>query len=188
MGHNYQITEYCHHFLESYILEGDVCIDATAGKGKDTEFLRRLVGEAGKVYAFDIQKEAVDATKERMLQKGYVSNVEVIHDSHEKIQSYVKEEVSAILFNLGYLPGGNHAISTSGKTSIQAIKAGMDLLKKDGIISVCIYSGKDSGYEERNEVLSFLKSLDSKKWLVILHQYYNRQNDPPIPAFIIRLH
>ncbi len=188
MSYHYQITEYCHRVLAPYIAEGDICIDATAGKGKDTEFLCRLVGKTGKVYAFDIQKEAVEATKERMLQKGYVDNVEVIHDSHEKIQMYVREEVSAIVFNLGYLPGGDHAISTSGKTSVQAIKAGMDLLKKDGIISVCIYSGKDSGYEERDEVLAFLKSLDSKKWLVILHQYYNRQNDPPIPAFLIRLY
>ncbi len=187
MSYSYQITEYCHRFLEPYILEGEVCIDATAGKGNDTEFLRRLVGENGKVYAFDIQKEAIDATRERMKQNGYTSNVEVICDSHERMQSYVKEEVSAIVFNLGYLPGGDHAISTTGKTSIQAMKAGMNLLKKDGIMSVCIYSGKDSGYEEREEVLSFLKSLDSKKWLVILHQYYNRQNDPPMPAFIVRL-
>lgn len=187
MKYNYQITEYCHRFLEQYIIEGDVCIDATAGKGNDTEFLRGIVGKNGKVYAFDIQEEAVNATKERMIKKGYSSNVEVICDSHENMQLYVKEEVSAIVFNLGYLPGGDHSISTNSKTSIKAIKAGMELLKKDGIMSVCIYSGQDSGYEERDEVLSFLKELDSRKWLVILNQYYNRKNDPPIPAFIIRL-
>ncbi len=187
MSHNYQITEYCHRFLEPYIGEGDVCVDATAGKGNDTEFLRRLVGEKGKVYAFDIQEEAVKATRERMEQKGYSANVIVQCESHDRMQCYVKEEVSAIIFNLGYLPGGDHSIATNAKTSIRAMEEGMALLKKDGIMSVCIYSGKDSGYEERDKVLSFLKTLDSKKWLVIVHQYYNRKNDPPIPAFIIRI-
>ncbi len=187
MKYNYQITEYCHRFLQQYVSEGDVCIDATAGKGNDTEFLRRIVGETGKVYAFDIQKDAVEATEERMKVNGYSKNVEVICDSHEKMGTYVTEEVSAILFNLGYLPGGDHSIATNGKTSISAIREGMKLLQKDGIISICIYSGQDSGYEEKEMILSFLRELDSKKWLVILNQYYNRKNDPPIPAFIIRL-
>ena len=38
---NFQITEYCHHILEEYIEEGDICIDATAGNGGDTEFCAR---------------------------------------------------------------------------------------------------------------------------------------------------
>ena len=50
---NFQITEYCHHILEEYIEEGDICIDATAGNGGDTEFLCQKVGETGNVYAFD---------------------------------------------------------------------------------------------------------------------------------------
>ena len=40
---NFQITEYCHHILEEYIEEGDICIDATAGNGGDTEFLCQKV-------------------------------------------------------------------------------------------------------------------------------------------------
>lgn len=52
----YQITEYYHHFLRDYIREGDICVDATAGNGGDTEFLCRLAGESGKVYAFDVQE------------------------------------------------------------------------------------------------------------------------------------
>ena len=51
----YQITEYCHHFLRDYIREGDICVDATAGNGGDTEFLCRLAGESVKFYALDVQ-------------------------------------------------------------------------------------------------------------------------------------
>ena len=55
---NFQITEYCHHILEEYIEEGDICIDATAGNGGDTEFLCQKVGETGNVYAFDVQENS----------------------------------------------------------------------------------------------------------------------------------
>ena len=63
---NYQITEFCHHFLEQHVHPGDFCIDATAGKGNDTEFLCQLTGSRGRVLAFDIQQAAVDATNERL--------------------------------------------------------------------------------------------------------------------------
>ena len=187
MKFDYQITEYCHRVLKAHIEPGDVCVDATAGNGKDTEFLRRLTGKTGKVYAFDIQEDAISHTKKRMEELHMDENVTCILSGHEKMGEYVKEEVAAIVFNFGYLPGGDHTISTHADTSIRAIEEGQKLLKKGGIMSLCIYSGHDSGYEEKDAVLSYLKGLDSKKWLVILSQYYNRENDPPVPAFLIRL-
>ena len=187
MKFNYQITEFCHRFLEAHIEAGDICVDATAGKGNDTEFLRRLTGSTGKVYAFDIQEQAVDYTRKRLEDLGMDENVFCIHAGHEKMREFVREEVSAIVFNFGYLPGGDHKIATNSQTSIKAIEEGQKLLKKGGIMSLCIYSGQDTGYDEKEAVLAYLKGLDSKKWLVILSQYYNRENDPPIPAFLIRL-
>ena len=62
---SYQITEYCHRFVKEYIAEGDCCVDATAGNGGDTEFLCRCVGRTGKVYAFDIQEQALVHTQKR---------------------------------------------------------------------------------------------------------------------------
>lgn len=187
MRYSYQITEYCHRFIERYVESGDVCIDATAGNGNDTEFLSRLCGNDGKVYAFDIQQAAIEQTAVRMRELGYADRVCLIHDGHEKMGEYVKENVSAIVFNFGYLPGGDHRISTRPQTSIAAIEEGLRLIKLDGVMSLCIYSGRDSGYEERDAILSYLKELDTKRWLVIVNQFYNRKNDPPIPVFIIRL-
>ena len=187
MKYSYQITEYVHRMIKNHIEDGDVCIDATVGKGNDTEFLKRLVGDSGKVYGFDVQQDAVTATKDRMEKAGLINGTWLILDGHENMAEYVKEEVSAITFNFGYLPGGDHEIATKSDTSIKAIQEGLLLLKKDGIMSLCIYSGGDSGYEEKDSILSFLKTLDSKKYLVIISQYYNRENDPPIPAFVIRL-
>lgn len=187
MKYSYQITEYCHRFLEMYVEPGDVCVDATAGNGNDTEFLCRITGESGQVYAFDIQRQAIEYTRERIKKLGFEPRVRLIQDGHEKMGEYVKESVSAIVFNFGYLPGGDHHISTQPASSLIAIEEGMKLLKVDGVMSLCIYSGQDSGYEEKEAILSYLKELDSKRWLVIVNSFHNRKNDPPIPVFIIRL-
>ena len=101
---------------------------------------------------------------------------------------YAKEEsVSCITFNLGYLPGGDHEMATKGESSIRAIETGLGLLKKKGLMTVCIYSGGDSGFEEKEAVLSYIKGLDAKKYLVIISEYANRPNHPPIPVLIVRL-
>lgn len=183
----YQITEYCHHFLREYIAEGDCCVDATCGNGNDTRFLCECVGSAGKVYAFDIQKCAVDATRRLLEEKGCLERAELICAGHEELDRYVEREVSCIMFNFGYLPGGDHALGTKPETSLAAVERGLGFLKVGGIMSLCIYSGGDTGYEERDALLAYLKELDTRKWLVILNSFYNRRKDPPIPVFVIRL-
>ena len=184
---NFQITEYCHHILEEYIEEGDICIDATAGNGGDTEFLCQKVGETGNVYAFDVQEMAIAHTRERLEKANLSARAKLIQDGHEKMQTYVKEEAKVIIFNFGYLPGGDHKIATRAATSLTAIESALNLLKKGGIINLCIYSGGDTGYEEKEAILNYLKTLDSKKWLVIVNSYFNRKNDPPLPVFSYRL-
>ena len=54
-------------------------------------------------------------------------------------------------------------------------------------MSLCIYSGGDTGYEEKNALMAYLKELDPARWLVIACSYYSRKNDPPQPVFVIRL-
>ena len=117
----YQITEWCHHFIKNHVKEGETCVDATAGNGNDTLLLAELVGEKGKVYAFDIQEQALRRTKERLEEKKLDSRAELILQSHEEIGEIVKEEVSCIVFNFGYLPGGDHSLSTKKESSIKAI-------------------------------------------------------------------
>ena len=184
---NFQITEYCHHILEEYIEEGDICIDATAGNGGDTEFLCEKVGETGKVYAFDVQEMAIAHTRERLEKANLSARAELILDGHEKMQTYVKEEVKAITFNFGYLPGGDHKIATHPSTSLAAIESALNLLQKGGVINLCIYSGGDTGFQERDAMLDFIRQLDPHKYLVIQSEYVNRPNDPPIPVLIIKL-
>lgn len=183
----YSINEYVHHFINEHVQSGDLCIDATAGNGNDTLYLCQLVGEAGEVTAFDIQKAAVETVRERLKQEG-MDKIATVHlESHCNMALYAEENtISCIIFNFGYLPGGDHRISTNGYTSIQAIKTGLPLLKKDGLMSLCIYSGGDSGFEEKEMILQFLKQLNQQEYLVIVNEFYNRSNNPPIPVQIIK--
>ena len=183
----YQITEYCHHFAAEHIREGDCCIDATCGNGNDTLFLCGLVGKKGKIYAFDIQETAIENTRLRIRRAGCEKRVVLVCDGHERMKEYVSEEVSAVLFNFGYLPGGDHSVATKPETSVAAVEQGLSLLRTGGVMSLCIYSGGDTGYEEKNALLAYLKHLDQKKWLVLVSEFYNRKNDPPLPVFVIRL-
>lgn len=184
---NYQITNWCHEMVKKHIETGSLCIDATMGNGNDTEFLCHQVGAQGKVLAFDIQQMALDNTKERLEKSLEYKNYELYLESHEKMGEYAdKDSVSCIMFNLGYLPTGDHSLATKGESSIRAMEAGLQLLKKKGVMSICIYSGGDSGFEERDAVLAWLKTLDSKKYLVLLTQYYNRPNNPPIPVLVVK--
>ena len=184
----YQTTEWCHHFIKEHVKQGDFCIDATMGNGHDTSLLCSLVGESGHVLAFDIQETAFNNTKKRLLEEKIPDNYRLILDSHSHMDQYAApSSVDCIVFNFGYLPGGDHSLATKASTSISAVQTGLSLLKKGGLMSLCIYSGGDSGFEERDMLLSFLKELDPQKYLVILSSYYNRPNHPPIPVLIRKL-
>ena len=182
-----QITQWCARVITEQVQPGDICIDATMGNGNDTILLSSLCKETGHVYAFDIQEQALAHTRQRLLDADVPQNYTLLLESHTNMDHYVQSEsVSCIVFNLGYLPGGDHTKATHASSSIEALTKSLSLLKKGGLISLCIYSGGDSGFEERDAVLSWLKNLDSHKYLVIRSDYYNRPNNPPIPILIIR--
>lgn len=174
-----------HEFLSQFAKEGAVCIDATAGRGYDTEFLCSLVGDRGKVYAFDIQKEATESTMKLLSEKGH-NNAEVILASHSDMDKFVKEQVDCIVFNLGWLPKGDHNIHTEAESSIEAIEKGLSLLKNGGGMNIAIYYGRETGYDEKDRVLAYLKELDSLKYTVIVTEFYNRTNCYPISVFIYK--
>ncbi|MDF2985581.1 MAG: putative rRNA methylase [Eubacterium sp.] len=169
-----------HQIVSSIVEKGDLVIDATAGNGNDTVFLAGLIGKEGSVYSFDIQQSALNATQQKLMEKQLDDKVRLIHDGHQNIKNYISEPVKAVMFNLGYLPGGDHSIGTKGNTTIEAIKASMELLAVHGIISIVVYYGGDSGFDEKNEVMDFIKTIDCKKFTVMRMDFVNQINCPPI--------
>ncbi|MGN0655854.1 MAG: class I SAM-dependent methyltransferase [Ruminiclostridium sp.] len=185
-GNKFSALEIINRVLDENVSEGDICIDATAGRGFDTLHLCRLVGESGHVTAFDIQQEAVDSTKELLQKNGMCSRADVILSSHSEMDKYCEEgTVSCITFNFGWLPKGNHNVNTRKETSIPAIEKGLKLLKKGGVMTLIIYYGRETGFEERDAILEFLPTLDCTKYTVIEMPFVNRKNCPPIPIVII---
>lgn len=182
---SFQITQYCHKQIECFCEGVELAIDATMGNGYDTLFLCRLLDSGGRIISFDIQEEALNNTKELLEKEGFSARAELILDSHENMDKYAgSESADLIIFNFGYLPGGDHSISTKPETSLNAVKKGLDILKNGGLMSLCIYSGGDSGFDEKNALLSYIKSLDRKKYTAIVHEYFNKPNNPPIPVII----
>ncbi len=183
----YTIVEYTHDFFRKWLKEGGLYIDATVGNGHDTEFLCKGVGATGRVIGFDIQNIAIAQTRERLIDADVLERCQLVNDGHEQLDNYVGEQsVDGIMFNFGYLPGGDHACATKGTTSIQAIEKGLKALKPGGIMSLCIYSGQDSGFEEKDAIFKYLKKIDQKNYVIIKSEFYNRPNNPPIPVFIIK--
>ena len=181
-----QITEMIHHFVREHVETGDICIDATAGRGNDTLFLCELVGQRGEVMAFDIQPQALEKTATLLAEHECMA--ELVLDSHANMLDYMPEGSAAcVMFNFGYLPGGDHAIETKAKTSVEAILAGLSILRKGGIMTLCLYDGSDVQREEKEAILAMLQTLDPKTYLVITGCYYNRPNNPPMPVFIQKL-
>lgn len=173
--------------LQLSTCKGAFCIDATMGKGHDTLFLAKLVGETGHVLSMDIQPAALEATAALLQKHQMIQRVQLVLDSHANMAAYAQPgSVDAIMFNLGYLPGGDHRIATKADTTIAALEQGLQLLKPLGMISLAIYHGGDTGFAERDAVLAWLKQLDSKRYTVMVTDFYNRPNYPPLAVQIIR--
>lgn len=172
-----------HDFLRRQVKPGAFCIDATAGKGRDTALLCRLAGAEGHVLAFDVQEEAVAQTRALLDAEGLTA--EVVLDSHANMARYAApESVDCIVFNFGRLPGGDPKIFTTAASSLPAIDAGLNLLRSGGVMALALYYGKENGYDEKNAILAHLKSLNDRVFTVLACDWLNRKHDPPLPIFI----
>ncbi len=161
------------------ITPGDNVVDATAGNGHDTLFLAELVGRFGKVYSFDIQSEALEATQERLKKQNLLATVTCINDSHKMIDQYVPKPISGAMFNLGYLPGGDHSIATVVEESLPAIKIVLDLLKISGLVTIVTYPGHAEGKREEEKISEFVHSLDKERFAVMITKFIKKSGDPP---------
>ena len=141
-----------HDCIKRFVRPGDICIDATAGRGRD----------------------------------GCNAQARLFQTSHANMKQLVSGPVRCVVFNFGWLPGGDHNICTRTQSSLSAIEQGLELLEEGGIMSLSIYYGKNNGFEERDAILEYLKQLDIRTYSVLVSQFYNRPNCPPISATIFK--
>ena len=152
-------TELLHTLLRERIAHGDLVIDATAGNGHDTMFLAEAVGMTGKVIAIDIQEEAITATRKRLSEAGLLDRVSLHCGSHADLQEIAGgASPSAIVFNLGYLPGGDRSVITRTEATLTAISASVEILRPGGTLAVVCYPGHAGGDSEAAAVEQFISS------------------------------
>ena len=171
------------HFILEHLGEGDVAVDFTMGNGGDTLFLSKTVGEGGKVYAFDIQEEALISTRAYLEENNAPENYELICASHHRVKEFVKGPIKAGMFNLGYLPrSGKKMITTMRETTMPAVEAAIELLAPDGALIVAIYPGHEEGALEGDMLREYFKTLSRFR---ICASEFHILNSPTSPYFFL---
>lgn len=165
--------------IEPALYDGARAVDATMGNGQDTLWLCQKVGEAGRVYAFDVQSEAVARTRQRLEDAGVAHRAELNCLGHERMAEAVPGPVDVVMFNLGWLPGAAHAVTTRTETTLLAVNAALGLLKPDGLLTVCVYPGHPEGTRELEALAHWAEALDPRRFDALLRRYMNQPNDPP---------
>ncbi len=168
------LPETAHQIIEALLKDGDIAIDATVGNGHDTQFLARQVGSHGHIYGFDIQQQALNATRKRLSEHLLNDNVTLFHASHAEMQHRIPAEchgiVRAIMFNLGYLPGSDKSVITDAESTIIALTGACRLLARPGILTVLAYPGHTGGDTEMLQVQNWALHLEPTEFRCQIHE------------------
>lgn len=176
-----------HFLLKGRLATADAVIDATAGNGQDTLFLALHTPDNTIIRAFDIQQDALDKTQKVLEAHSLANKVKLVLDSHANMAKYCMEPADIIMFNLGYLPGGTHTVTTITETTAEAVKAGLDLLKAGGIMTVAAYPGHPEGKRELASLQQILQNISQRSYTVACWHMVNQVNSPPVLYVIEKL-
>jgi tRNA1(Val) A37 N6-methylase TrmN6 len=167
------LTKLAHGKIAGIIDTGDRLIDATAGNGFDTLFLAQQTGASGKVYAFDIQPQAITNTRQKLIEYGLSNQVELFCHSHADMQTILaqnlKNQIRVVMFNLGYLPGSDKSCITQTDSTLAALHQAGELLMPGGLLSVMLYPGHAGGELEATAVMQWSAKLPAN-YTYTLHE------------------
>ncbi len=173
-----------HLLLRRFIQPGNRVADATCGNGKDTLLLAHLVGEAGHVWAFDIQQEALDRTAQRLAEQNLQQRVSLLYAGHERMLELVEPPLHGVVFNLGWLPGAPREVATCTATTLTALEAALQLLAPAGLVLITCYPGHAGGDQEAAAVQEWATSLSSRSYFVWQMGQLNVTSDAPFCLLI----
>ncbi len=164
--------------IASHLRSGGVAVDFTMGNGHDTLWLSRQVGKTGRVYAFDVQPQALVNTEKLLRESDCPDNCTLILDSHAEVEKYVKTPICAGLFNLGWLPGSDKSVTTLRSSTMAAVEAALRLLEAGGGLLIAVYPGHAEGAEEGKMLEAYFSSLDRKQICVSRLSIVNSPSSP----------
>ena len=177
------VLQKAHRVVERVLRHGDVAVDATVGNGRDTVALARSVGRDGRVVGFDVQEAALRRARKRLRENELADRVALVRRGHEAMRDELAERghrrIRAAAFNLGYLPGGDHAVITRPETTVPALDAAATMLEEGGLITVVCYAGHAGGAEETRAVSEWTEQLSQERFHALSYCFVNQKNDPP---------
>ena len=174
-----------HDFLKQWLAPGGFFVDATCGNGGDTEFLCRLAGPEGRVLALDLQAQAVENTNARLAAAGLADIGRAVQANHVNLARLVEPGTAdCVVFNFGYLPGADHSLFTTAKSSLPAVRAALDALRPGGVLAACLYSGGPNGDGEKTALLEFFQGLSIRDYTVLVCRFANWADTAPLPCFV----
>ncbi len=170
-----------HWYVKQVVGEGDTAIDCTAGKGRDTLFLAQLVGRTGTVYSFDIQENALKDTERLLEEHAVEARIHCILSSHEYIDQFVPHDldIAAVMFNLGYLPGSDHSITTHAESTILALDKALKLIRPGGVVTVVVYTGHPAGSKENCALVEFTADLNKEEYGILVADFLKVTDQSP---------
>jgi len=148
-----------HLFIRRFVKHGDHVVDATCGNGHDTLLLAELAGPSGRVWAFDIQQQALETTAGRLAEAGGFDSVALVHAGHETMAEHCSGPIKAVVFNLGYLPGGDRTMVTRPESTLAALEQSLEFIEPGGVVIITLYPGHAGGQQERALLESRLAQL-----------------------------
>ncbi|MEC4748149.1 class I SAM-dependent methyltransferase [Methylomicrobium sp. Wu6] len=176
-----------HERIGAYLRPGAIAIDATVGNGYDTLFLLWQVAPGGRVYGFDIQRSALESAETKINDPELRACLTLFADSHARMAEWIPQEdhgsIGAIMFNLGYLPGGDKAVTTRTESTLAALAAASRLLSPGGIITIVAYPGHTSGAPETERVRRWCEAIDPQCFKVEL--IHAKPNDDTAPRLFV---
>lgn len=111
------------------------------------------------------------------------------HGCHlDLMRSLPPTSVKLVVFNLGYLPGGDKSIVTLSDTTVSTLREATAVLEPGGCISVTCYPGHAEGESEERAVVSFASSLPQQTFSSYWHQWINQRNKrtgKPAPSLVL---
>lgn len=176
------LTTLAQELVKGVVRPGDHVVDATVGNGFDTCFLASTVTETGRVVGYDVQPQAIEATAKRLLSQG-LNNVELRCESHEEIANLPNGSVAAVMFNLGYLPRGDHTITTRAETTFKAVTAAILAIKLGGVVSILCYRGHSGGPEEYATVCDVLQTFENAGDITVHESSPPKATSPVLVTF-----
>ena len=183
----YGAVPLAHYFLRERVKPGAAVVDATCGNGQDSQLLAELVGSDGRVWAFDLQAEALARTGERLAAAGLQQRVQLIHSGHERLAEFVSAPLQAVIFNLGYLPAGDKAVATQAATTVAALEQSAQLLATGGFILIAVYTGHAGGAAEWQAVQEWAAGLHPHSFNVWQMRQVNRGDTAPFLVVVERV-